>query len=905
MKMVSFSCFSLLRQRAFRLLAAWLLLFGIATVAEAQMINFKFDITYKYEEIQGNGKGIMKTETVNSGMKVATFGVESAAKRAINNYFNTGAPIRKGSGDCYDDKEVKGGKANNLKGDSRGYFVLTIYNTQLDTAIVAPVAKYYNESTNTVNFSTEILGEKVLKAVEKRGKQKARGDKQGSARIYGNKVVVKGQVRVDSMYARGDARFVAIPRLMEVDGNGRGKDRVVHYFSPMVFDGQPYEETQYRRMGYNLKNDQFDKYKINRDRNVLKTEVLHDGFKGQDSTYMETGETYIFNYEEAYEPIDRTKKYNARLHRRYLDYNKVYRDERDFLFWDGNLQDPMLFLDWSSARSMLDLDPHKYAKEAQSEISKANKSVKLEFETGKTTLNQEDSLTMSELAGLEKMLHRWYTDESAEVRDVYVKGFASPEGGYNTNKSLAAGRASTLLSILKNQAGARKVQGWHHDSDVVSWDEVADSLERRIGTPEALEAAEGIRFITSSTKDRDAQSRQIQSTLWYPYVKDNALKMVRRVTITVAYVATRILTPEEIFEKYEKDQPKGYRQGIGEKDYEYYHLMNRLYQDERWDELYTISKAAYDNVEITGEQATRARRKVDGEVTDSLRQLQKKAGLKADTVVYFIEEDRNNPYYRPYTLAAYYMSVCKLRKEQADTTLLTDFIDDHRMYKEKNPDLGQGFGIWNEPAIVMNHILMYCYAKNFSRAEHYALNWLPDDPADPNYQIYHNLTMFVSCLNGHENDPEVQEYIKSTSPMNHAVIAAAQDTEAGFKEAMGILNDTTQVDYTDSKVHYMKAICRFRLNPIKDYEHPAYPSMNIYEPDPEDPANPKDFAAPMLEALRLNPGYLKQMETDGYFNDAYRRMVKYFWHCLQKGEQMADIARKYDVLRTKITVTNR
>ncbi|MDE6634841.1 MAG: hypothetical protein K2J96_06275, partial [Bacteroidaceae bacterium] len=114
----------------------------------------------------------------------------------------------------------------------------------------------------------------------------------------------------------------------------------------------------------------------------------------------------------------------------------------------------------------------------------------------------------------------------------------------------------------------------------------------------------------------------------------------------------------------------------------------------------------------------------------------------------------------------------------------------------------------------------------------------------------------------------------------------------------------TQVDYKDPKVHYLKAICRFRLNPFKSYEHPAYPSYNIYDRDGDEDFGRRDFAAPMLEALRLNPDYMKQLEVDGYFNDAYRRMVKYFWHRLQQGADLDAIADEYDALRQKFASAN-
>ena len=199
-----------------------LALLVVAVTGQAQMINFKFKIKEVKEEVQANGKSIKMENDVNSGLEVFTFGVEARARNAAKRFIE-GYEIKKGEGDCYDQKKAKGGVANNVKGDTRGYAVLTVAGSKSDTAIVIPIAKYYEESTNTVTYSDVIDGGKVLKTVQKSGKQKARGDKQGSARIYGNKVVVKGQIRLDSAYTRDDARFVGAPRLMTfmvADGGG-------------------------------------------------------------------------------------------------------------------------------------------------------------------------------------------------------------------------------------------------------------------------------------------------------------------------------------------------------------------------------------------------------------------------------------------------------------------------------------------------------------------------------------------------------------------------------------------------------------------------------------------------------------------------------------------------------------
>ena len=52
----------------------------------------------------------------------------------------------------------------------------------------------------------------------------------------------------------------------------------------------------------------------------------------------------------------------------------------------------------------------------------------------------------------------------------------------------------------------------------------------------------------------------------------------------------------------------------------------------------------------------------------------------------------------------------------------------------------------------------------------------------------------------------------------------------------------------------------------------------------------------MLEACRLDPKNVKYLESDGYFNNAYRQMMLYFWKRYEKGVPVDKIAREYDAL---------
>ena len=164
--------------------------------------------------------------------------------------------------------------------------------------------------------------------------------------------------------------------------------------------------------------------------------------------------------------------------------------------------------------------------------------------------------------------------------------------------------------------------------------------------------------------------------------------------------------------------------------------------------------------------------------------------------------------------------------------------------------------------------------------------------------------MFVRCLDGQyrgsENE-DVREYVMSTSDMNKAVMYAALDR---YDDALQILYKG-DVPENSAKVEYLKAICHFRKqnDRMKALDRDAFTSDAVYkaEEDDVDDANEMDknsatWAAPMLNALRLDNDNAKYLETDGYFNNAYRQMIFYFWKRMQAGVPIEKVASEYDAL---------
>ena len=61
----------------------------------------------------------------------------------------------------------------------------------------------------------------------------------------------------------------------------------------------------------------------------------------------------------------------------------------------------------------------------------------------------------------------------------------------------------------------------------------------------------------------------------------------------------------------------------------------------------------------------------------------------------------------------------------------------------------------------------------------------------------------------------------------------------------------------------------------------------------------------MLQAFRLDPANIRYIKSDGYFNDAYRQLVLYFWTRMQSGVPQDKIAAEYNMLRRKIEQENK
>ncbi len=701
----------------------------------------------------------------------------------------------------------------------------------------------------------------------------------------GKDVSFSFKLKVDSLYARDDARYVAAPFLVcPVDNND-----TIGFFIPRVLDGPDYNRTMVRRMGGNLENDKMRPY------------VITNGNMHERTDTVIAYSTTLYNF-------DRTRKYNGMAHVWYEDYNSVYHHDV-IRVWDGLLKNYNRFLDWRSAVPEVALDVEHYEKIGRPEATNKTKGYHLEFLMGKADLNMEDSTTVRDLRALRRDIHSiFHSTTDDQILADTIRGCSSPEGGYSTNLELARRRAMSVAQVVNSESagGNKRLDASNRviQPFVVPWSEVADTLEV-MGDSLSRSISVELRGLVQQHNDNiDRINAAVTRYDWYrSYVLPKVLPRMRRVEYKYKTASFAVLTQDEIYDKY-KRQDGNFYSGEELRDYIYYNLMNSLYEDGDLKGLERIARQARENV------------KEDVNRIDTI-------GMYRDSIdgkMKYRLAPRTANYQRPYALASYYLAQCLLSKGEYDSHILArDYMDFDRpkeshMHRDERQ---RQWGYWNEPAIVVTQILMLCGEKDYNGAGAVMAHHLNTD--DPKFS---RLGFFIRALQSEYDDEEVRDTVATSSPMNFMVAWTAYSDMTGDESArklgytmvIDLCNGemTTiesmypdiletwgdeSIDPNDPRVKYMKAIATYKLkcsSSLQMKNAPLFDSNFMYNPDGEEE---NCWAFPMLEALQSSESNAEFFETDGTFNDSFRLLVLFFYNRLKQGATMEQIKAEYDTLR--------
>lgn len=648
-------------------------------------------------------------------------------------------------------------------------------------------------------------------------------------------VEINRPIRILGDYARNDSRFVAFPWVvLEIH-----KDSVLYTMPPVVVDGIEYQKGMERRMSFDVSRDMLDKHHY--DNSLFLSDHNSEEILYSHSISVEKGEKWHVPGVVWFE-----------------DFNCVYYLD-SILFHDGREIEPMRFLEWESARQFVEIDKTKFYKQGTYEAIPDRSSYNLRFEQGDIHLNLRDSLTLLQRDRMLTWLGNYYNNKEGQIDTIIVRGYSSPEGLENRNRQLARSRAKTIISLLSEHFPDVPIKSEFNEYDnIVPWEIVADSMSLMDDSLAQSYAIE-VRKIIASNNSLDAQYRVIHANrAMYNYIEQNVLDRIRVVEIQANVVMQRILSEDEIIEKY-TNEPEFRTRMV---PYQYYTMISYLADEEQWEELYKVAKAAYYKYDKERELVRISAIKSKDEVThkDTI------VGTYIKTMV-------------PYPLAGYYYAVASMRKGIIDKNILKPYLDDGPVAKRD---------VMNSLPFVVAQVLMYCQDEDFEGA-----NDLIKKYHLLEYPELNGLVMFVKCLNYELTDKSVLDYVMSTSAMNKAVVYIAMGK---YREALEILYGK-DVPYPDDRVEYMKAIAHFRSqnSNVTNLEVDGYSGSRVYAQG-EYGITTTAWAAPMLNAFSLNEDNVRYLESDGYFNDAYRQMLFYFWERKKSGIPMEQIVREYDAL---------
>ncbi len=175
------------------------------------------------------------------------------------------------------------------------------------------------------------------------------------------------------------------------------------------------------------------------------------------------------------------------------------------------------------------VQPDVETRKARAEVGTAY----LEFVVGKYEIRPTFRNNEAELAKIDNSIQLVVTDKNITTDGIYLKGFASPEGSYKSNTTLADNRVKSLRTYLANKY-KYKNDFFTIDSEPEDWAGFKAKAEADQNIPNRGDV---LAIINSSDEPdaKEAKLRQLDKGTSYKYVLDNIFPALRRTDYKINY----------------------------------------------------------------------------------------------------------------------------------------------------------------------------------------------------------------------------------------------------------------------------------------------------------------------------------------------------------------------------------
>lgn len=535
-----------------KILFAWLLLMGsmlpVALRAQVKEVTIHV-VYYTPKEAKGMTLEKLKKQKPQNGITVLSFDNPARAaefhKKLKNNEI--------AESDYYNYTE-------NIKVTESGMVVFTMNS---NGAVVA--VNPFNDSHEIeylqggMSCWIGLLNDmQTLKEVSKTEKRKPRKAKPVPSKRYGNfKTMPPHEYPIAEDWTRDNGRFVLAPQFIGLED----ADTLCRW-EPFVKEGEDFQKTQYRRMGYDFVNDTLAKY-------------VEPGF-------MKSHEESTVTYSWAIEVPD-GKHYKVLADKWVEDYNHPIK--RDTIVLDEGLdQEPLRFLEFKV--DGVKIKSHRYHIVTEAKDRKSELNLHFKFKVNDAALEEGDSINEQEKRRLSETFGMALNDANSTVDEVMIVGKSSPEGGYQHNLDLSTRRAAFIQNWVRSRFPNQFIRYKNPAAVVATWSEVADTLERQMGE---FNKANDIRAIVRSTNGIEAQNRKVYALPYYEsFIKPVVLPKFRVVSFSYTAIIKKLLSQHEVLYLYENDPD--YRKRVKD-PYEYEFLFEYLANKPK--ELEEMAQQAY------------------------------------------------------------------------------------------------------------------------------------------------------------------------------------------------------------------------------------------------------------------------------------------------------------------------
>ena len=347
--------------------------------------------------------------------------------------------------------------------------------------------------------------------------------------IVGDQFVLKTNVRIPARQFDLNSRFIFQPALY----NATLKDTT--FFRPVVIDGENYHINQQRYFSFDGSKDRLADYIVTNE--LGKTDNI---YSYKDSLYVA--------------PTDLDHDYKADC---YIGINGLFRKETSILGGKTDYTDtleiakgtvnPLRFLDYNIEPQ--DLTDTSFIPKPEMKLLMDAGVSKINFVLGKAKVDEKDPESVRNINTIKEKLQAIINNQFATLKSIEIVGYASPEGSYKQNLSLAKSRTDL---ILKDVAGSldpsiAKYVDLTSKSVVEPWSKVADMV--REGDPELATYIDGLVYKYSDTHDMIIPHMR-KHKKYRGILLQEVLPSLRKVEYTLNYSEFRKLKDFEIWDRY-------------------------------------------------------------------------------------------------------------------------------------------------------------------------------------------------------------------------------------------------------------------------------------------------------------------------------------------------------------------